>query len=242
MCVAMKVEPGVVASRAWSSLHHERNFQCLFQLSTAPSAHCGSACSKTWRCAACDPIRSTDHEALLPDRGEMAQEEASVGETGLGAEDATRPASCSSISRVRNNRRKSTPNTRTGRRKAGRDDIHRRPSSETPPPGTIMWTCGWWVIAEPQVWSTAVMPMRAPRCRGSAAIVIIVSDAGPEQRIVDDRLVLHGDVGDLGRQRENDMEIADRQQVGLALGKPGARGGALAFGTVAVAAAIVGKR
>ena len=30
--------------------------------------------------------------------------------------------------------------------------------------------CGWWVSAEPQVWSTAVMPMRAPRWRRSAAV------------------------------------------------------------------------
>ena len=43
---------------------------------------------------------------------------------------------------------------------------------------------------------------------------------GPEQQVVDDRLVLEGDVGDLGRQREDDVEIADRQQVGLALGEP----------------------
>ena len=32
-----------------------------------------------------------------------------------------------------------------------------------------------------------------------------------EQQIVDDRLVLPGDVGDLRRQREDDVEIADRQ-------------------------------
>ena len=51
---------------------------------------------------------------------------------------------------------------------------------------------------------------------------------GPEQQVVDDRLVLPGEVGDLGRQREDDVEIADRRQVGLALGEPGARGGALA--------------
>jgi hypothetical protein len=31
-------------------------------------------------------------------------------------------------------------------------------------------------MAEPQVWSTAVMPIRAPRCFGSAAIVSSVSD------------------------------------------------------------------
>src|ERR1700731_3139871 len=49
------------------------------------------------------------------------------------------------------------------------------PSSEMPPPGTIMWTCGWWVSAEPQVWRTERTPMRAPRCLRSAAMVIMVS-------------------------------------------------------------------
>ena len=57
-----------------------------------------------------------------------------------------------------------------------------------------------------------------------------------EQQIVDDRLVLQGDVSDLGGKREDDMEVADRQQVGFTLGQPGARSGALAFGTVPVAA------
>lgn len=90
---------------------------------------------------------------------------------------ASCPASCNRSSRVRNKRRKSLPSTRTGRRNAGRDDIQRDPSRAMPPPRTIMWTCGWWVMAEPQVWSTAVIPMRAPRCFLSAAIVSIVSDA-----------------------------------------------------------------
>jgi hypothetical protein len=63
---------------------------------------------------------------------------------------------------------------------------------------------------------------------------------GPEQQIVDDRLVLPGDVGDLGRQREDDMEVSDRQQVGLALGEPGARGRALALRTVAIATGVIG--
>jgi hypothetical protein len=49
----------VVAYQAWSSLHLERSFRCLFRLSNAPLVRCGSACSKTWRCAACDQIRST---------------------------------------------------------------------------------------------------------------------------------------------------------------------------------------
>ena len=61
-----------------------------------------------------------------------------------------------------------------------------------------------------------------------------------EQQVVDDGLVLEGDVGDLGRQCEDDVEVSDRQQVGLALGEPGAGGGALTLGAVPVAAAVVG--
>ena len=40
-----------------------------------------------------------------------------------------------------------------------------------------------------------------------------------EQQVVEQRLVVEGDVGDRGGQREDDMEDSDRQQVGLALGK-----------------------
>jgi len=61
-----------------------------------------------------------------------------------------------------------------------------------------------------------------------------------EQQVVDDGLVLVRDVGDLGRQREDDVEVSDRQQIGLALGEPGAGGRTLALGTVPVAAAVVG--
>ena len=50
-----------------------------------------------------------------------------------------------------------------------------------------------------------------------------------EQQIIDHCLVLEGDVGDLGRQGEHHMEVADRQQVGFALGQPGARSGELAY-------------
>jgi len=38
----------------------------------------------------------------------------------------------------------------------------RKPSGAMPPPGTIMWTWGWWVSVEPQVCRTDVMPMLAP--------------------------------------------------------------------------------
>jgi hypothetical protein len=33
-----------------------------------------------------------------------------------------------------------------------------------------------------------------------------------EQQVIDDSFVLVGDVGDLGRQREDDVEISNRQQ------------------------------
>ena len=62
----------------------------------------------------------------------------------------------------------------------------------------------------------------------------------PEQQVVDHGLVLERDIGDLGRQGEDEVEIADRQQIRLALGKPVARGGTLTLGAVPVATAIVG--
>lgn len=61
-----------------------------------------------------------------------------------------------------------------------------------------------------------------------------------EQQVVDRRLVVEGDVGDLGGQREHDVEVADRQQVGLTLGKPFPRRGTLALRTVPVAAGVIG--
>jgi hypothetical protein len=51
----------------------------------------------------------------------------------------------------------------------GRSDFQRRRIC------TIMWTWGWWVIADPQVCKTERIPMRAPRCLGSAAMVSMVS-------------------------------------------------------------------
>jgi hypothetical protein len=57
-----------------------------------------------------------------------------------------------------------------------------------------------------------------------------------EQQVVDDGLVLVRNVGDLGRQREDDMEVSDRQQIGLAFGEPSAGGATLALGTVPIAA------
>ena len=90
---------------------------------------------------------------------------------------ASLPRHVERASRSRNSRRNRRERTRTGRKKPGRQGIQREPSGASPPPGTTMCTCGWWVSAEPQVWSTAVSPIRAPRCFGSAAMVRRVSAA-----------------------------------------------------------------
>src|SRR5215472_5822945 len=62
---------------------------------------------------------------------------------------------------------------------------------------------------------------------------------GAEQQVVDDRLVLVGDRSDLGGQRENDVEIADRQQIRLASRKPILRRCALTLWAMAVATGVV---
>ena len=61
-----------------------------------------------------------------------------------------------------------------------------------------------------------------------------------EQQVIDHRLVLPRDIRDLRRHAEHDVEVADRQQIGLARRQPGARGSALAPGAMPVAAGVVG--
>src|SRR5580704_16785086 len=61
-----------------------------------------------------------------------------------------------------------------------------------------------------------------------------------EQQVVDDRLVLIGNRRDLGRQCEDHVEIADRQQIGLARRKPILRRRALTLWAIAVATRVVG--
>ena len=83
------------------------------------------------------------------------------------------------------------------------------------------------------------MPMRAPRCLGSAAMVVIVSDAAWNSRPYTDALFWSATSATLGGEREHDVEVPDRQQVGLALGQPGARGRVLATRTMPVGAAVI---
>src|SRR5271157_1403747 len=63
---------------------------------------------------------------------------------------ARRPAACRAASPSRKSRRKRRDSTRTGKKKPGLQAIQRDPSGDRPPPGTMTWTCGWWVSAEPQ--------------------------------------------------------------------------------------------
>ena len=63
---------------------------------------------------------------------------------------------------------------------------------------------------------------------------------GLEQQAVDPGLVLVGDRAERGRQGEHDMEVGDRQQLGLARLQPGLGRPPLALGAVPVAAGVVG--
>jgi hypothetical protein len=64
--------------------------------------------------------------------------------------------------------------------------------------------------------------------------------ARPHEEIIDEAFVLIGDVGDWRRQSEDEVEVANRQQFGLARCQPGLRGPGLALRAVPVAAGIIG--
>ena len=61
-----------------------------------------------------------------------------------------------------------------------------------------------------------------------------------EQQVVNQSRILEGDITNTCRQREDDMVVLDRQQLGLAIGKPLPGRAALALGTVSITARIVG--
>ncbi len=94
-------------------------------------------------------------------------------------------------------------------------------------------------MAEPQVCSTEVMAILAPKCFGSAAIVVSVPAEALNRRIVDHGLVGVSDIGDLRRQREHDMEVWHGQQLGFPVFQPFACGSALTLRAMAVAATVV---
>ena len=84
------------------------------------------------------------------------------------------------------------------------------------------------------------MPVSAPRCLASAAMMRIVSAAAFEQDVIDDRFVLQRYGADRCGHGEHDVEVGDRQQFGLSIGKPLGTGQTLALGAVPVTAGIVG--
>ena len=62
---------------------------------------------------------------------------------------------------------------------------------------------------------------------------------GFEQQVIDDRLVLIGDVGDRSGQAEDDVEIGHRQEFGLAIGQPFLGSGGLALWAMPITAGVV---
>jgi hypothetical protein len=65
-----------------------------------------------------------------------------IDQTGVITEEAEAAGVGVAMSFSRNNRRNRRESTRTGRKNPGRQDSQRLPSSEMPPPGTIMCTWG----------------------------------------------------------------------------------------------------
>ena len=63
---------------------------------------------------------------------------------------------------------------------------------------------------------------------------------GLEQQIVDHRFILIGEVSDWCREREDDVEVGHRQELGLALGKPLLCRCGLAFVAMPIAARVIG--
>ena len=84
------------------------------------------------------------------------------------------------------------------------------------------------------------MPILAPRC-GIGGDCERGLGSRFEQETVDRGFILIGDIGDRPRQREDDVEITDRQQLRLTLGKPFPGGGALTLGAMPITTAVVGN-
>ena len=85
------------------------------------------------------------------------------------------------------------------------------------------------------------MPILAPRRFGIGGDRQGGLSRRREQQPVDCGFVVVGDIGDWTGQREHEVEVADGQEFGLALGEPLPGGGCLTLGAVPVAAAVVGN-
>ena len=115
--------------------------------------------------------------------------------------------------------RKTCRSTLTGRKKVGRAWIHRAPSGASPPAGTTQWTWGWCCSRWPHVWRTISPPMSPPRRFGWLATWQGFSGR-LKQQVVHHALVDERETGERLRQREDDVDVADREQLLLASGHP----------------------
>ncbi len=157
------------------------------------------------------------------------------------------PASSAARKPARNLPRKTRLSTRTGRKKPGRHDTQRGDASTTPCGIARQAAAGhhaMHVRMMVQVLAPGVQHHQhadlAPSRFGLAATSRSVAAAAWNSRSYSDARVGQGQLGKLGRQREDHVVVFDRQQVlGLAL-QPAGAGQGLALGTVAVAARVVG--
>jgi hypothetical protein len=104
----------------------------------------------------------------------------------------------------------------------------------------MMWACGWWVSGDPPGVEHGGEPDARAEVLGVGRDRDQSLGGDFQQQVIDDRLVVIGDVGDRPRQREDDVEIRHGQEVGLAVGQPLLGSGGLALRAVPVAAGIVG--
>ena len=87
--------------------------------------------------------------------------------------------------------------------------------------------------------STSVVPIRAPKCFGSAEIVRKVCGGDVEQQAINNLLVGIGDGADGRGQGEDHVVVRHRQQVSLPRFEPALCSAALALRTVPVPTRVV---
>jgi len=86
-------------------------------------------------------VLGVDHPFASAQRRQEPLERSSVGDA-CSPKKLKRPSAWALASFARNRPRNRRESTLTCTRKRGRLAIHREPSSDSPPPGTIMCTCG----------------------------------------------------------------------------------------------------
>ena len=116
--------------------------------------------------------------------------------------------------------RKSFRSTGIGRKKRGRAWTHRVPSGAKPPIGTTQWTWGWCCSRWPHVWSTISPPMAPPKRFGFARDLEQGVGGGLKQQVVHHALVDERETGERLRDREDDVDVADWEELLLASRHP----------------------